>query len=142
MPASYPKPDGQKVNRVEPKHGWVNLPAAGRDGPPPRLPGWRQWQPATRVWWKALWAKPQATQWQQDGSTLVVLACLYDDLIAQRSDATKVSTEMRQHEDRHGLNPKAMLQLLWRVVDDDGVEQAAPASVSSIGERRARIKVT
>lgn len=142
MAASYPKPDGQKVTRHEPKFGWTDLPLAGRDGPPPKLPSWRQWQTATKSWWRDLWAKPQATQWEQDGSTLWTLACLYDDLIAQRAEAAKVSAEMRQHEDRHGLNPKAMLQLRWRLAADDTPEQSQPASVASIAERRNRIKVT
>jgi hypothetical protein len=140
--AAYPKPEDQRVTRHEPKFGWVNLPTAGRCGAPPKLPAWRQWQSGTRGWWKALWAKPQATQWEQDGSTLHTLACLYDDLIAGRSEAAKVSAEMRQHEDRHGLNPKAMLQLRWRIVDEDAASQSGPASVSNISERRSRIKVT
>lgn len=140
MPASYPKPDGQKVTRHEPKFGWTDLPAAGRVDDPPPLPGWRVWQPATVKWWAELWAKPQATVWEQDGSTLWTLACLYDDLIASRAEAARVSAEMRQHEDRHGLNPKAMLQLRWRVVDAAGEEQAAPVEGSS-SERRRRLKV-
>jgi len=140
--ASYPKPDDQKVNRHAPKVGWVDLPPEGRCGPAPKLPAWRQWQPGTKTWWRELWAKPHATQWEQDGKTLWTLACLYDDLIAGRSEASKVSAEMRQHEDRHGLNPKAMRQLLWRVVADEAPEQPEAASVASISERRARIKVT
>lgn len=138
MPASYPKPDGQKVTRHAPKFDWVFLPAEGREGPAPKLPSWRQWQDGTKKWWKELWARPQAVMWEQDGSTLFTLACLYDDLIAQRTDAAKVSAEMRQHEDRHGLNPKAMLQLRWRV---ETPEEAAPAQTPSTPERRRALKV-
>lgn len=138
MPASYPKPDGQKVTRHEPKFGWTDLPEAGRTEPAPELPDWRKWMPSTFAWWADLWTKPQATAWEQDGSTLWTLACLYDDLIAGRTDAAKVSAEMRQHEDRHGLNPKAMLQLRWRVVSDQADEDA-PAPKAS--DRRRRLKV-
>lgn len=133
MPASYPKPDGQKVTRHEPKFGWTDLPRNGREGPAPKLPAWRPWQPATKKWWADLWKKPQATQWTQDGSTLHVLAALYDDLIANRAEAAKVSAEMRQHEDRHGLNPKAMLQLRWRVTAADEGESRQGAKAT---ERR------
>lgn len=132
MAASYPKPDESKVNRVAPKFGWVDLPAAGRPGAPPKLPSWRKWAPGTAKWWKDLWATPQATQWEQSGRTLFALACLYDDLIAGRADAAKVSAEMRQHEDRHGLNPKSMLQLRWRVVE------ATDATILKAEPRRSR----
>jgi len=122
MAASYPKPDEAKVNRVAPKFGWVDLPAAGRSGATPKLPSWRKWHAGTARWWKELWATPQATQWEASGRTLWTLACLYDDMIAGRADVAKVSAEMRQHEDRHGLNPKSMLQLRWRIVEQPDAE--------------------
>jgi hypothetical protein len=131
--ASYPKPDGQKVTRHAPKFEWISLPER-REGDPPALPEWRLWQEKTLRWWADLWAKPQATQWAQDGSTLFALACLYDDLIAGRAEAAKVSAEMRQHEDRHGLNPKAMLQLRWRVGAEETISTTKPRG-------KARLKV-
>lgn len=125
---------------MEPKFGWVDLPVR-REGKPPVLPGWRSWQAGTKKWWGVLWSKPQASMWEQDGSTLIALACLYDDLIAGRAEASRVSGEMRQHEDRHGLNPKAMLQLRWRVAD--GVDVAAPEvpGENSAVKRRERLRV-
>ena len=139
MAASYPKPDGQKVTRHAPQFGWTDLPMEGRKGKAPLLPKWRLWHAETEKWWKALWATPQATQWKQDGSTLFVLATLYDDLIGGRAEPAKVSAEMRQHEDRHGLNPKAMLQLRWRVTDPDAVANSAPARPKASGSRRDRV---
>ena len=117
MAASYPKVDGQKVTRHAPRFDWVALPAEGRPGAPPKLPPWRKWTPGTRKWWRELWSKPQAVAWEPSGSSVWALACLYDDLIAGRADAAKVSSEIRAHEDRHGLNPKAMLQLRWRIAE-------------------------
>ena len=138
MPASYRKTDEQKVTRHKPKFEWSDLPAEGRSGPVPRLPKWRKWQSETRRWWRELWRKPQAVKWEQDGSTLWALACLYDDLIAGRADTAKVSPEMRQHEDRHGLNPKAMQQLAWRIVEVEvESEDAKPPSES----RRRKLRV-
>ena len=99
---AYPKPDNEKVTRVPPAFTWTEL------------PGWRVWQPATVAWWAELWAKPQATMWDQSGASLHALAALYDDLFAARTEASRVSAEIRAHEDRHGLNPKSMLQLRWR----------------------------
>jgi hypothetical protein len=137
MAASYPKPDDQKVTRHSLKFDWVALPLEGRDGPVPDLPEWRDWDSRTLGWWAELWVKPQAVMWAQDGSTLFAYACLYDDLIGGRAEAAKVSAEMRQHEDRHGLNPKAMLQLRWRIVEGEpAVERVKPAA-----RRRARLKV-
>lgn len=132
--ASYPKPDGQKVTRHAPKFDWVSLPER-REEPAPELPAWRLWNDKTVEWWTELWTRPQATQWDQDGSTLWTLACLYDDLISNRAEAAKVSAEMRQHEDRHGLNPKAMLQLRWRVSGDSEPNR------SQTRRRRSALKV-
>jgi hypothetical protein len=141
MPGPSPKPDDQRRRRNPPTFAWVELPKSGREGSPPRLPAWRQWQPKTKRWWKELWAKPQAVMWEQDGSTLLTLACLYDDLIAGRADAAKVSAEMRQHEDRHGLNPKAMLQLRWLIRDESTEPGHEPAPVTPIDDRRKRLRV-
>jgi hypothetical protein len=96
------------------------------------------WHPKTVEWWAALWAKPQAVMWDQSGMSLFVLACLYDDQISGREDSVKVSSEMRQHEDKHGLNPKAMLQLRWRIADAGAETTSAPAPSA---ERRKRLKV-
>jgi hypothetical protein len=135
MPAAYAKPDGQKVNRVPRKHDWVDLPPAP-EVPVPPLPEWRMWHPNTATWWATLWAKPQAVMWEPDGSTLWTLAMIYDDVIAGRVETGKVSNEIRQHEDRHGLNPKAMLQLLWRFADD---EEPAGHKTASKGRRNLKV---
>lgn len=125
MAGRYPKADSERRNRTKPAFEWVNLPAEGRKGPAPKLPAWRVWHPETKKWWKELWAKPQATMWDQSGASVHPLLCLYDDLISGRTEVAKVSAEMRQHEDRHGLNPKAMLQLRWRIVPDE-LEEVRP----------------
>jgi hypothetical protein len=138
MGASYPKPDGAKVTRHAPKFGWVDLPACW-EGDAPRLPDWREWDARTLGWWAALWARPQAAMWQSDGSSLFVLAVLVEDLIAGgRADAARLA-EMRQIEDRHGLNPKALLQLRWRVVDESAAPKVERPRAAE--DRRKRLKV-
>ena len=136
--ASYPKPDGQKVTRHAPRFNWTQLPASGRVGDPPALPSWRDWTDGTRAWWANLWTKPQATQWDQDGSTLWTLAVLHDDLVLRHRSASSLAAEMRQHEDRHGLSPKAMLQLRWMVSDD--ARHASPPP-SPADDRRTRLHI-
>jgi hypothetical protein len=144
-----PKPDGERARRNASTFSWVELPSTGRKGKPPLLPKWRMWDARTERWWADLWKKPQALMWEQDGSTLTTLACLVDDLVTGRAEASKVSAEMRQHEDRHGLNPRAMLQLRWRIVNVEATaptapkarrKKAAPATVTPLDERRARVR--
>lgn len=127
-----PKPDAERRRTNSPAFAWTELPAPGRKGKPPPLPKWRLWHAETLVWWRKLWATPQATVWKQDGSTLFVLAALYDDLISGKATPAQVSAEMRQHEDRHGMSPKAMLQLRWRIVDE-----AQPAPPPAPARRRS-----
>ena len=133
--AAYPKPDDAKVTRVEPKYGWTDLPKTNT-GPVPALPPIREWTAETLRWWAVLWSKPQASQWDQSGESAVPMAVLYDQLQDAPEQAPKILAEMRQHEDRHGLNPKAMLQLRWRIT----VEETKPAAPKSAKRgRRAAV---
>ena len=109
---AIPKPDGQKVTRHAPAFDWTLLPAAGRPGPPPKLPtGLRPWTKSTRDAWADVWSSPQATAWDQSGRTMHVWAALHHDLAEGERATASISAEMRQHEDRHGLNPAALLRL-------------------------------
>jgi len=136
MAASYPKPDNQKRNRNEPAFGWSDLPAAGREGEPPSLPprseDARDWLDVTIEAWADLWKSPQATMWDPSGRTLRSWAVCFDDLAQCQKDRKPVPAsllnEMRQVEDRHGLSPKAMLQLRWRIVTEDS--SAVPVRTS------------
>ena len=148
MPASYPKPDGAKVTRHKPRFDWVDLPVA-HELEAPELPEWTLWHAKTVELWRDLWTKPQAVMWDASGSSLFVWAKLIDDLISGRSEAVKVSGELRQIEDRHGLTPKAMMQLRWRIVDDEGhvlgqtdgeVVELDPAA-STMSKLRDRLRV-
>lgn len=119
-----PKPDAQRRRKNAPTFDWTVLPVAGREGPAPELPEWREWSDATREWWADLWTTPQSTVWDQTGRTLWTLAVLHHELIEDafaegpvRSGS--IAAEMRQHEDRHGISPKALLALRWRIDTDD-----------------------
>lgn len=142
-PAGQLKPDGQKVTRHAPTFDWTLLPAAGRPGPPPPLPaGLRKWRKATRDAWADIWSSPQATAWDQSGRTLHTWAALHHDLIVGERATASISAEMRQHEDRHGLNPAAMLRLRWRIVDlsDEGTMNASHQRTASKRGRLVALK--
>lgn len=145
-----PKPDSQRRRRNASTFEWVTLPAEGRAGDAPPLPSWRRWKAATKTWWSNLWSKPQATQWEPDGSTLWTLAVLYDDMIRGERPSNTLAAEMRQHEDRHGLSPKAMLGLRWRFAGADeeltdleveGADQVEGAAPLPSSDRRQRLRV-
>lgn len=137
---AMPKPDGQKVTRHAPTFDWTLLPAAGRVGPPPKLPtGLRKWRKSTRDAWADIWSSPQATAWDQSGRTLHTWAALHHDLVEGERPTASISAEMRQHEDRHGLNPAALLRLRWRIIDlSDEATMNAPQR-SSNSQNRGRL---
>lgn len=76
------KPDAERRNRNPKPFGWTDLPAGGREGPPPKLPPIRKWSAATRAQWKAWWSLPQAVMWDPSGLTLHRLALLHEILVS------------------------------------------------------------
>lgn len=135
---AYPKPDDQRVTRTKQAFSWTDLPAESGIAPPD-LPDTRKWHSQTLEWWAMLWAKGQATQWDPTGQTLWTLAALYDDMFKEKAEPAKVSAEIRQHEDRHGLNPKAMLQLRWRFAESEPETVRRPRAKSE--RRKAALEV-
>ena len=142
-----PNPDAQR--RVTRPNGgafsWTELPEAGRSGPAPALPRpplWLEegggWPVATRTAWKAVWESPQATAWDQSGRSLHGWAQLHAVTELHGPQSSKMS-EMRQIEDRHGLNPAALLKLRWRIVPTVAEEIAAPKRATKPKDRRARV---
>lgn len=129
MAGSGPIPDPDSRRSASGAHSWTILPASGRPGPAPELPPLRSWSDQTRAWWAGLWATPQATQWDASGRTLHGLALLYEQVQLFPGRSAGALSEMRQIEDRHGLNPKAMAQLRWRI--------ASPADASPVPALKA-----
>jgi len=135
---AYPKTDGERRNRNAPAFTWTELPAEGRQGDPPPLPAGREWPSATAAAWGDLWSTPQAHVWDQTGRTMHRWAWLHADLVLGKGASNTLSAEMRQIEDRHGLSPKAMLQLRWRI---GPAEEARPKAKKPAATRRARLRV-
>lgn len=114
--------------------GFVSLPAAGRAGKPPKLRTQRKVSPAVVAMWKAWWASPMATQWDEGTAVwpLTRLALMYDDLFRDELES-RGTTEMRQIENEFGLTDKGRRTLGWQIVDEPADEKAGrPASVTSM----------
>lgn len=136
MAAPAPKPN--KVGRTPLAFDWTSLPSEGRKGPAPKLPDLRKWRKATREAWAAWWASPQAVAWDQTGKTMWRWAILYDQIVADEVNVTAASAEMRQLEDRHGMNPAALLRLRWRIVADEVADRRDTRPVGSSAKARLR----
>lgn len=119
--ASYPKPASRHANPVL---GWTLLAPRPRVRTP-KLPAREHgWHPETVAWWRELWKSPQAAMWDPSGRTLHAAARLYD-LSVRAGTSAALEGELRQHYDRHGLSPKAMLQLRWRLADPGDLDDVA-----------------
>lgn len=66
-------------------------------------------------------------------------ARIYDRIV---TDGTSVplEAELRQHYDRHGLSPKAMLQLRWRVGDPGELDEVASVRRADDARRRRLLR--
>lgn len=144
-----PKPDADRIRRNAPTFGWVELPSEGRQGPPPDLPEpapWLAkldgWPVATRAEWKRMWSTPQASQWDPTGISLHEWATQHAFIQINGPTAAGLA-ELRQIADRHGLSPRALLQLRWRISTQPAEASPTPAptkrSRSKATDRKARI---
>jgi hypothetical protein len=117
-----------------PTFGWTVLAPKPRVKMPALPTG--KWSAETRQWWRVLWRRPQAVMWDPTGLSLRTAARLYEAIVRGESALAPLSAELRQIEDRHGLNPRAMLQLRWRIADPGDLEgvAAGPDSTPGAGE--------
>src|ERR1700746_2687054 len=112
--APSPKPPGQRRRRNAGQSQWKELPAQGRSGRVPVLPG-EEWLDSTRAWWATIWRSPMATVWQEaDEDSLVRLARLRDDFRRGELPVSALGA-IQQLEDRFGLSPKSRRALQWEI---------------------------
>lgn len=120
----------------------VTLPQAGCSLPAPDMPAGRQWGDHERAMWAELWASGQATQWSDgDIYTVAMYVRVVCDALTGRVTAG-LAQEARHYANSLGLSPEGMKSLGWEMEHVDmvtGVLPDAPASVSPIDERRARL---
>lgn len=126
MAGPLPKPAHERRRVNAPLANTTKLPAGGSTLPPPDWPLPGEPSPDAVALWAELWATPPAVAWRALGWTRTVaryvLLLLHTerDLVAGRPSAP-LWTEIRQIEDRLGLNPQAMVRLRWEI---DGVTVA------------------
>jgi hypothetical protein len=137
MPGPAPK-DPSVRRRKNVSVGKTLLPAEGRTGPVPAWPFSQAGEPET---WCELWTTPQSVAWERAGwiRTVARYALLLSEVEVPDAKATLLG-EVRQLEDRLGLNPKAMRTLLWEVVEDEVAEKRDDAP-SKVAAKRAQLKI-
>lgn len=133
------KPDSERQRRNAPTFDWVNLPASGREGEPPAMPKGREWSETTREAWADLWRTPQATQWDATWPEFFSWCSLRDQMLEEPKPTT--SAELRMIHDRLGLNPKAMLQLRWRIVEPSEAEKPEKVKGAQARKRYGHLQV-
>lgn len=142
-----PKPVDQRRRRNAPTAGdWVELPREGRSGDAPdwMLPG----EPSEAVWrlWEWAWSTPQACMWE--GLALEPFVARWCKLTVEIHGGELGATallaslpELRQIEDRLGLNPKGLQDRRWRLAAGSEPASAddAPATVTRIDRYRDKV---
>ena len=135
MPGPAPK---ASVVRRNPRVGPVLLPAKGRKGAPPDWPLPRPLSGSEGVAWQRLWASPQAVAWENLGWTHTVARYCRMLVASDAEDAPiTLCAEVRQLEDRLGLNPLSMRRLMWQIAPDEVAEKREGAAVSARERLRA-----
>lgn len=137
MPGPAPK-DPASRRRRNAAVGKTLLPAGGREGDAPVWP-LSSGEPDV---WAELWASPQASAWERFGWTRVVAR--YALLLERSEDVdapAAILGEVRQLEDRLGLNPKSMRSLLWEVTDDELSGKRDESKPSKAASKRAQLKI-
>lgn len=121
MPGPSPNPNARRRNvRAE----WRRLPASGRAGDPPEWPLSKPTRAEAELW-RQLWASPQAIAWEAFGWARTVARYCRAAIQAEKRGALAfLLSEVRQLEDRIGLNPKAMKHLQWVIAADVEEEPA------------------
>jgi hypothetical protein len=95
--------------------------------------------------WRELWRTPQAAQWHLLRWAREVAQFVRHKVLAENGDLDH-AREARQHADRLGLSPMALLRLRWEIapsteqVSTPTEPSAAPAAaVTDIASRRQRL---
>lgn len=138
MPGPAPK-DPAARRRRNTSAGKTVLPAGGREGDAPAWPIASASEPPV---WAELWRLPQAVAWERNA--LVRQVARYAMLLeaAEVPDAkAALLGEVRQMEDRLGLNPKAMRSLLWEISTDELAEKRDERTPSKTAAKRAELRI-
>ena len=130
-----PSPKPNKVGYTPTTYDWLYLPSKGRKGRTPAMPTLIEWSDDDRTYWRELWRMPQAMAWEALGHEEFVARLVALRAAFRESQSPRVSAEMRQLEDRLGLNPKSMMQLRWRIVADEVQARRQPVDIPGSSAR-------
>lgn len=113
-----PKPPEQRRNRVPPKRGeWVELAPLSKPvlpALPKRAAKSGPWSARSRTAWKSWRADPVTGEYSEaDIQAALDLIFIYEDWV--RNGTASLAGEVRQRQDRLGLNPKGKRDLRWRI---------------------------
>lgn len=126
-------PPNQHARRRNARPEWRRLPAGGRQGDPPEWPLSKPTRLEAALW-RELWASPQAVAWESFGWARMVARYTRAVIWAERRGARAyLLSEVRQLEDRLGLNPKAMKELQW-VIAADVDEEERPHDADNVAD--------
>lgn len=117
---SGPAPDPNALRRDRPsdKAEWVDLPAAGREGPPPTWPLGDVLGAELEVWARE-WARPQAVMWERNGQELEVALYVRSITVSEGPKATAADRNVTQRKMTDlGLTVPGLRANRWRIVSE------------------------
>lgn len=121
-----PHPNRRRTN--PPTIPTTVLPATGRRGHSPKVPPFITLGKVGRAYWQWAWHTPQAAAWADGHEATVARRAELEELWTE-TKGDRLLAEMRQLDDRLGLNPKAMAQLRW-TIEQPEAEADKPADVA------------
>lgn len=132
-------PPNKNARRRNARPDWRRLPRSGRTGDPPDWPLGGKLNKAEQKLWRQLWASPQAVAWEALAWARTVARYTRLAIQAEKPGIhASFVGEVRQLEDRLGLNPKAMKSLAWEIDDEPRAEEHRDDNVADLAEYRER----
>lgn len=141
MAGQGPAPAENRRRRNTPERGeWVDLPELDKPilpSLPQRAKGTGSWSPRSKQAWAAWRADSVTTQYSvADIQGAIDLIYLYEEWVR----GGDVAAEIRQRQDRLGLNPKGRRDLRWRAPQEQpGDAKPKPKRAKSANSRRAHL---
>jgi hypothetical protein len=141
---SGPAPTSQERShkaKAPDSHGWITLPADGREGDAPDFP---LTSPAPRELelWERLWETPQATMWEQLHQDFEVASYVRLLVVAEQPGAPIVTwTQVKQFAESLGLSVSGMQRNRWTIAKVDADDETPTLSAGSpVSSLTARLK--
>lgn len=131
---SGPAPDPKALRRDRDSGDWVDLPAAGREGPAPDWPLSKATKREVELWERE-WARPQAIMWERNHQELEVALYVRNVRLAEMPSAPNAARTLvvRQMEEL-GISQGGLRRNNWRIVDGSAAT-AKPKRRAAAGAR-------